>query len=127
MRRVPITEEPANGRVAVDTGASEFDAEGGVYTLFYSIPRPHIAYFKLMIEAYEGIAVGRTMRTFYDPERTRALVVVMVVPDFLAAAVALLEGLAASTGSIQVPATPELQQDLRRNLGFGDGAADEGA
>ncbi len=112
MPRAPITEP-------IDTGPEQFDAEGGVYTLFFSVPRPQIAYFKLMIEAYEGVAVGRTMQRFYDEGRTRSLVVVMVVADFLAAAVALLERLAEDTGALQVCATPELQEELHRNLGYG--------
>ncbi|MBI5503386.1 MAG: hypothetical protein HY899_01185 [Deltaproteobacteria bacterium] len=112
MPRAPITDR-------VDTGAVQFDPEGGVYTLFFSVPRPQIAYFKLMIEAYEGVAVGRTMQRFYDEARTRSLVVVMVVPDFLAAAVALLERLSADTGARQVCATAALQQELHRNLGYG--------
>ncbi len=112
MLRTPTTE-------SIDTGPRQFDAEGGVYTLFFSVPRPQIAYFKLMIEAYEGVAVGRTMQRFYDEARTRSLVVVMVVPDFIAAAVALFEGLVVDTGAFQVAATAELQEELGRNLGYG--------
>lgn len=112
MPREPITE-------TIDTGDAQFDAEGGVYTLFFSTPRRHIAYFKLMIEAYEGIAVGRTMERFYDQARTRSLVVVMVVPDFLADAAALLRRLVADTESLQVGATAELREELRRDLGYG--------
>jgi|GEM_PF-739772 len=117
MPRAPITEDVA--ALPLDTGAAQFDPQGGVYTLFFSTPRPQIAYFKLMIESYEGIAVGRTMQRFYDQARTRSLIVVMAVPDFIAAATALLEELAAETASTQISATPELQEELRRNLGYG--------
>lgn len=112
MLHAPTTEP-------IDTGAAQFDAEGGIFTLFFSVPRPHIAYFKLMIEAYEGIAVGRTMQRFYDEDGTRSLIVVMAVPDFLADTATLLERLVADTGSVQVGATPELQRELRENLGYG--------
>lgn len=115
MLREPITEP-------IDTGGAQLDAQGGVYTLFFSVPRPQIAYFKLMIEAYEGVAVGRTMQRFYDEGRTRSLVVVMVVPDFITAAAALLQTLAVDTGALQVPATSELQNELRDNLGYGEPA-----
>jgi len=116
MPRAPITE-------MIDTGASQYDADGGIYTLFFSVPRPGIAYFKLMIEAYEGIAVGRTMQRFYDEGGTRSLIVVMAVPDFIAGTAALLERLVTDTGAVQVGATAQLQQELHRNLGYGDQSA----
>ena len=68
-----------------------------ILPLFLHVPRKEIAYVKFLFESYEGIAVVRTL----DPDR--ALLVVLVAPDFEATARAVVaelvaEGTAEETG-----------------------------
>ena len=103
-------------RSSIDTGPAELDAALGVYTLFFSVPRRDIVFFKLLIESYEGIASGRSMQRFLDGGDDRALEVVLAVPDFIDAARAVLACLLDATGSVQLPSTPELRKQLRAAL-----------
>ncbi len=120
MRRSRITERrsPASTDVAtrpptvLDTGAHEFDATLGVYTFFFSVPRPETGYFKVVTESGDGYGVGRTMQRFHDGDPTRALVVIFVVPGFLEPGAHMLARLCDETGAVQVASTAALREAL---------------
>jgi len=63
------------------------------------LPPEEIAYVKFVFESYEGVAVVRTV------DRRRAVIALLVVPDFLAAARGILESLRAEVAWEEVPVT----------------------
>ncbi len=60
-----------------------------VEPIFLRVPRQEIAYVKFVFESYEGVAVTRTL------DRHAALLAVLVAPDFLPLARAIVAALAA--------------------------------
>jgi len=60
-----------------------------VEPIFLAVPRQEIAYVKFVFESYEGVAVTRTL------DRHAAVLAVLVAPDFLPAARAVVAALAA--------------------------------
>ena len=60
-----------------------------VEPIFLELPREEIAYVKFVFESYEGVAVTRTI------DRHVARLVVLVVPDFLEQARAVVRALVA--------------------------------
>lgn len=97
-------------------GEAELAARLGVYTIFFDIPRFEVVYFRLVIESWEDGAVARTMEPFREGDRTRTLVVALVVPDFLEACLRRLARLCAEIDGVQVPGTPALHEALRVDL-----------
>jgi hypothetical protein len=75
----------------------------GAHPLFVSVARAEVLYFKVLIESFEGVACYRTQ----DPEHRpgRALIAVLVAPDFAADAAAII-GEAAASADIEQH-TPE--------------------
>ncbi len=59
-----------------------------VEPIFLAVPREEIAYVKFVLESYEGVAVTRTL------DRRAALVAILVAPDFLPTARAIVAALA---------------------------------
>ena len=57
--------------------------------IYLRLPPQEIAYVKFLFESYEGVGVVRTI------DRRAATLVALVVPDFLWAARALVDGLIA--------------------------------
>lgn len=86
----------------------------GVHTLFFCVPRPQAVYAKGIIDSYAEIGVLRSQDPKFAPGT--ALMVLLVVPDFAAEAVTLMEGLAAEGGITFTDATPARLADLRRDL-----------
>jgi hypothetical protein len=73
-----------------------------VVPLFLRLAPRDIAYVKFVFESYEGVAVLRTL------DAHAALLVVLVAPDFLADARAIVASLAAEDACEEVPApSPE--------------------
>ena len=60
-----------------------------VLPIYLSLPPREIAYVKFIFESYEGVAVVRTL------DRHAAHLVVLVAPDFEAAARAVIESMVA--------------------------------
>ncbi len=60
-----------------------------VVQIYLRVPPAEIAYVKFIFESYEGIAVVRTI------DRARAVIVLIVVADFLPVARQILESLRA--------------------------------
>ena len=60
-----------------------------VVPIYLQLPPREIAYVKFLFESYEGVAVVRTL------DRRAATLVVLVAPDFVAEARAVVEALVA--------------------------------
>ncbi len=76
----------------------------GVHVVFLSTPREEVIFVKVLLESYEGIASYRTQNPEHVPGR--ALIAVLVAPDFADDAASVLEEIVASTGA--EPHTPEV-------------------
>jgi uncharacterized protein DUF4911 len=72
-----------------------------VDVLCLRLPRREIAFVKFVFESYEGIAVTRTL------DRDRAVLALLVAPDFADEARRIVAALAAETGCELVPRPPE--------------------
>jgi hypothetical protein len=68
-----------------------------VEPIVLAVPREEIAYVKFVFESYEGVAVTRTL------DRRAARIVVLVAPDFLPAARAVVAALAREVGCRELP------------------------
>lgn len=75
-----------------------------VHTLYLQLAPADIALVKFVFESYEGVGIVRTI----DPRA--AIIVVLVVPDFLAVAHEIIRDLQAHIACVAIPA-PELQAD----------------
>jgi hypothetical protein len=71
-----------------------------VEPLFLRVPREEIAYVKFVFESYEDVAVIRTL------DRHAALLVVLVAPDFLAHARAIVRALEEEAGCREIERPP---------------------
>jgi ABC-type transport system involved in cytochrome c biogenesis permease component len=71
-----------------------------VEPIFLRVPREEIAYVKFVFESYEGVAVTRTL------DRHAALLAVLVAPDFLPVARAVVAALASEANCREVAAPP---------------------
>lgn len=80
----------------------------GAHVVFVSLPREQVIFFKVLLESYEGIAAYRTQDPEHEPGR--ALVAVLVPPDFAAEAAAVLASTIESAG---VEIRPASREDLR--------------
>jgi hypothetical protein len=121
MPRLPITDPSASRSRSEETrpilsDASEYDAVLGVYTLFVLVPRVEVVYFRLVVESWEDFAVVRTMQRFCEDDRSRSVVVVMAVPDFIEPCAKGLARLCTEVEGVQVPSTRQLREALRRDL-----------
>ena len=74
----------------------EVDPRLGACVVFVSIPRAEVIFFKVLLESYEGVAAYRTQNPEHVPGR--ALVAVLVAPDFAADAAEILAEMRASAG-----------------------------
>jgi hypothetical protein len=122
VRRLTAHFEP----LVLEAGENEFAPGLGVYTFFFDIPRFEVVYFRLVIESWEDGAVARTIHRYSRSDRTRTLVVALVVPDFLDPCVRRLGRLCAEIDGTQVRSTPELHEALRRDLS-GEAGAESGS
>ena len=75
----------------------------GAHALFVSVARAEVIYFKVLLVSFEGVAAYRTQ----DPEHVpgRALIAVLVAPDFADDAAAIVAEAAAAADIVQH--TPE--------------------
>jgi hypothetical protein len=106
----------ATGPVTIVADEAELDAELGVYTLFFLIPRAEVVYFRLVLESWEDGAVARTIDRFHEGDRSRSVVVAIVVPDFLDPCVRRLARLCEEIDGVPVRTTPRLREALRAGL-----------
>ena len=68
-----------------------------VVRIYLRMPPGDSAYLKFIFESYEGIAVVRTV------DRVSAIIVLIVVPDFLAVAREILESLRIEVAWEEIP------------------------
>ena len=80
-----------------------------VHPIFLRVPRAEIGYVKFVFESYEDVAVTRTL------DRRAATLALLVAPDFLTQARAIVSALAAELPCREIPRPP----------GFDDLLADE--
>jgi hypothetical protein len=104
------------GPAVLAAGQADFAPGLGVYTIFFDIPRFEVVYFRLVIESWEDGAVARTMEPVREGDRTRTLVVALVVPDFLEPCLRRLGRLCSEIDGVQVSSTQELHEALRVDL-----------
>ena len=71
-----------------------------VEPIFLQVPRAEIAYVKFVVESYEGVGVTRTL------DRRAAIIAILVAPDFLPQARAIVVALAADVGCREIPRPP---------------------
>lgn len=82
-----------------------------LHEIYCEIPPEEIAYVKFIFESYEGVGILRTV------DRKRAVVVLMVVKDFLSAARAILASLKKEIALREMPRPAEIGDDwLLREL-----------
>ena len=77
-----------------------------VVPILLRVPRPEVAYVKFVFESYEGVAVCRTL------DRHEALLVVLVAPDFLQPARAIVQALVAENACEDVTTLRPCPSDL---------------
>ncbi len=76
-----------------------------VHTLYLQLAPADIALIKFVFESYEGVGIVRTI------DQRAAIIVVLVVPDFLAVAREIIRDLRAHIGCIEIPAPPSQADD----------------
>lgn len=82
-----------------------------VEPIFLAVPREEIAYVKFVFESYEGVAVTRTL------DRRAALLAILVAPDFVPVARAVVDALASEIGCREVPRPPGCEDLLAAEPG----------
>ena len=73
--------------------------------IYFEIRPEDIAYVKFIIESYECVGLIRTI------DRKKAVIVVLVVEDFLAVARALLTSLRSEAGMTEIPRPTDVGDD----------------
>ena len=68
-----------------------------VEAIFLQVPREEIAYVKFVVESYDGIAVTRTL------DRHAAVMALLIAPDFVPQARAIVAALATEAGCREIP------------------------
>jgi hypothetical protein len=68
-----------------------------VVPIFLRVPREEIGYVKFIVESYEDVAVTRTL------DRRAAVLALLVAPDFLPQARAIVAALAAELPCREIP------------------------
>ncbi len=109
-----------NRGAGTTTGASRLpipalDSRLGLCPLFVTVPREKAVELKVLLESYECFGVARTEDAEFRPGRT--LVALLLVSDFVADAMAMLESVAGELGLEPVEPAPELLARLRGELG----------
>ena len=73
-------------------------ARSDTVEIYLLVPPEEIAYVKFIFESYEGVAVVRTI------DRKRAVIVLMVAPDFAVEARRILEAIRSEVAWEELPA-----------------------
>lgn len=80
-----------------------------LYEIFLEIRPEDIAYVKFIFESYEGVGIIRTV------DRKKAVIVVMVVRDFLETARLILDSLKKEVPINEIPRPVEIGEDWLLN------------
>ncbi len=97
-----------------DTRPFDVDEQLGLCALFVSAPRRDLTYVKVVLESYEGVGVARTERPFLTQDR--ALLVLLLVPDFLDVARRLIKHFEAEVGLRIEVVDDTMREELRHDL-----------
>jgi len=82
-----------------------------LHELYFTIRPEDIAYVKFVLESYDGVGIIRTV------DRWKAVIVALVVEDFLAAARALFASLKNEVDLAEIPRPADIGDDwLMREL-----------
>jgi len=82
-----------------------------LHELYFTIRPEDIAYVKFVLESYDGVGIIRTV------DRRKAIIVALVVEDFLAAAHALFASLKNEVDLAEIPRPADIGDDwLMREL-----------
>ena len=73
--------------------------------IYFEIRTEDIAYVKFVVESYEGVGLIRTV------DRKKAVIVVLIVEDFLADGRALLASLQSEINLIEIPRPADVGDD----------------
>jgi hypothetical protein len=73
--------------------------------IYLETPSEHIAYIKLIFESYEEVGIIRTA------DRKRAVIVLLVVEDFIAVARDILESLKQEVPLAEIPPPANMSDD----------------
>ncbi len=73
--------------------------------IFLTLPTADIAYVKFIFESYEEVGIIRTV------DRTKAVIVLLVMPDFVATARAILAALEQEVPLREIPRPAEINDD----------------
>ncbi len=90
------------------------DERLGLCPLFVTVPREDAVLLKVLVESYEGIGVARTQDGHFG--EGRALVVLLLVEDFLDVACAAIESFRRMLDLELLAAEESLLEPLRREL-----------
>ena len=88
-----------------------------VHPIFLRVPRAEIGYVKFIFESYEDVAVTRTL------DRRAATLALLVAPDFLPQARAIVAALAAELPCREIPRPPDCTDLLTDEIDLPKGAA----
>lgn len=77
----------------------------GVVAIFVEVKPEHIAYWKFLFEAYEELAVVRTL------DRKQAIIVVLAMDDFFSHVQAIVAEACGRTAARQIPPPQDLHGD----------------
>ena len=88
-----------------------------VHPIFLRVPRAEIGYVKFIFESYEDIAVTRTL------DRRAATLALLVAPDFLPQARAIVAALADEMPCREIPRPAECTDLLADEIDLPKGAA----
>ena len=88
-----------------------------VYPIFLRVPRAEIGYVKFIFESYEDVALTRTL------DRRAATLALLVAPDFLPQARAIVESLAAELPCREIARPADCTDLLADDIDLPKGAA----
>jgi len=88
-----------------------------VHPIFLRVPRAEIGYVKFIFESYEDVAVTRTL------DRRAATLALLVAPDFLPQARAIVAALADEMPCREIPRPAECTDLLADEIDLPKGAA----
>jgi hypothetical protein len=73
--------------------------------IYLETPPEHIAYIKFIFESYEEVGIIRTV------DRTKAIIVLLVMEDFVEVARHILDSLQRDVSLAEVPRPPDIADD----------------
>ncbi len=76
-----------------------------LHEIYFTIRPEDIAYVKFVLESYDGVGIIRTV------DRKKAVIVALVVDDFVATARALFASLKGEVAIVEIPRPAEIGDD----------------